>query len=211
MCVTSLLCSPRADIWRFYGFLGKRFSLYIQNFACKRWSVGNTTSPRAKMLLFPMSLFCYGGFSFNWENVIFAAYFVLRGRDMHIDFSAVIVSGRRNLPSDTRTFIAAKKAHQSRARRRHVKVRGAVYKRLFKSNRVLRADKRRDVNQTYQQSVFSPIRACIRIWCTAGAVDWWNDGPKWLSVGSHPFPSLPLRFFDPFPRQRACSQAKIQP
>ena len=39
---------------------------------------------------------------------------------MHIDFSAVIVSGRRDLPSDARTFIAAKKAHQSRARRRHV-------------------------------------------------------------------------------------------
>ena len=36
-------------------------------------------------------------------------------------FSAVIVSGRRDLPSDARTFIAAKKAHQSSARRRHVK------------------------------------------------------------------------------------------
>ena len=74
------------------------------------------------MLLFPMSLFCYGGFNFNRENVIFAAYFILRGREMHIDFSAVIISGRRDLPSDARTFIAAKKAHQSRASRRHVKI-----------------------------------------------------------------------------------------
>ena len=51
----------------------------------------HTTLPRAKMLLFPMSLFYYGGF-------IFAAYFILRGRDMHIDSSAVIVSVRRDLP-----------------------------------------------------------------------------------------------------------------
>ena len=36
------------------------------------------------MLLFPMSFFCSGGFSFKWENVIFAFY--LRGCDMHIDF-----------------------------------------------------------------------------------------------------------------------------
>ena len=29
MCVTSLLCGPRADLWPFYGFLCKRFSLYV--------------------------------------------------------------------------------------------------------------------------------------------------------------------------------------
>ena len=29
MCVTSLLCGPRADLWPFYGFLCKWFSLYI--------------------------------------------------------------------------------------------------------------------------------------------------------------------------------------
>ena len=39
------------------------------------------------------------------------------------------------------------------------------------SQRVLRADRKADVNQTYQQSVFSPIGACIRIWCTAGTVE----------------------------------------
>ena len=27
MCVTSLLCGPQADLWPFYGFLCKRFSL----------------------------------------------------------------------------------------------------------------------------------------------------------------------------------------
>ena len=32
MCVTSLLCGPRADLWPFYGFLCKRFSLYIKTF-----------------------------------------------------------------------------------------------------------------------------------------------------------------------------------
>ena len=30
MCVTSLLCGPRADLWPFYGFLCKLFSLYIE-------------------------------------------------------------------------------------------------------------------------------------------------------------------------------------
>jgi len=43
------------------------------------------------------------------------------------------------------------------------------------SKRVLRADRKADVNQTCQQSVFSPIRACIRIWCTVGAVERWSQ------------------------------------
>ena len=30
MCVTSLLCGPRVDLWPFYGFLCKRFSFYIK-------------------------------------------------------------------------------------------------------------------------------------------------------------------------------------
>ena len=42
--------------------------------------------------------------------MIFAAYFILRGRDMHID-----------LPSDAKTFITAKEAHWSNARRRLVR------------------------------------------------------------------------------------------
>ena len=87
-----------------------------------------------------------------------------------------------------------------------LKIGRPIYKRLFKSNRVLGADQKSDVNQTCQQSVFSPMGACIRIWCTEGA---WNDRPKCLSTGSHPFPSLSSRFFHPFPKQRACSQAKF--
>ena len=35
MCVTSLLCGPRADLWPFYGFLCKRLSLYIHSFFYK--------------------------------------------------------------------------------------------------------------------------------------------------------------------------------
>ena len=30
MCVTSFLCGPQADLWLFYGFLCKRFSLCIK-------------------------------------------------------------------------------------------------------------------------------------------------------------------------------------
>ena len=30
MCVTSLLCGPRADLWPFYEFLCKQFSLYLR-------------------------------------------------------------------------------------------------------------------------------------------------------------------------------------
>ena len=37
-----------------------------------------------------------------------------------------------------------------------------------------------------------------------------NNGLKYLFTGSHTLPSLSLRFFYPFPRQRACSQANIQ-
>ena len=43
------------------------------------------------------------------------------------------------------------------------------------SNRVLRVDRKANVNQPCQQSVFSPLGACIRIWCTAGAVEQWSQ------------------------------------
>ena len=39
------------------------------------------------------------------------------------------------------------------------------------SKGVLRADRKADVNQTCKQSVFLPIRTCLRIWWTAGAVE----------------------------------------
>ena len=46
MCVTSLLCRPRADLWPFYGFLCKRFSLYIkvyQGWALRREKTAQST------------------------------------------------------------------------------------------------------------------------------------------------------------------------
>ena len=49
--------------------------------------------------------------------------------------------------------------------------RDILWRRAVYSNRMLRADWKADVNQTCQQSVFSPMGACIRIWCTAGAVE----------------------------------------
>ena len=66
--------------------------------------------PHAKMLLVPimfsfslMGRLCSGGKCFDWSNVIFSAYFTLRGRDTHIDFlrslGLVIL-----LISETQTF-----------------------------------------------------------------------------------------------------------
>ena len=42
------------------------------------------------------------------------------------------------------------------------------------SNHVLRVERKGNVNQPCQQSVFAPLGACIRIWCTAGAVEQWS-------------------------------------
>ena len=36
VCVASLLCGPRADLWPFYGVLCKRFSLYIKVYTVLR-------------------------------------------------------------------------------------------------------------------------------------------------------------------------------
>ena len=55
----------------------------------KTRSVGNTRLlPHAKMLLLPMNFFSGGWIiplrkRFDWANVIFAAYFILRGHDTH--------------------------------------------------------------------------------------------------------------------------------
>ena len=43
------------------------------------------------------------------------------------------------------------------------------------SNCVLRVDQKANVNQPCQQSVFSPLGACIRIWSTSGAVEQWSQ------------------------------------
>ena len=47
MCVTSLLCGPRADLCPFYGFLCKRFSPYVKVY--QGWGLqrsGPTDAPK---------------------------------------------------------------------------------------------------------------------------------------------------------------------
>ena len=56
------------------------------------------------------------------------------------------------------------------------------------SNRVLHAHREADVNQTCQQSVFSPIGACIRIWCTARGC----RGTAVANIGLQAFTLFPL-------------------
>ena len=155
------------------------------------------------MLLFPMSFFCSGGFSFKWENVIFACY--LRGCDMHIDFLRLLFLVGVICPLMQEHSLRLKNLISQAPEDAMLKIRRPVYKRLFKSNRVLSADQKSDVNQTCQQSVFSPMRACIRIWRTEGAV----ERPSQMFVYRlSPFPFSLLANFSPFP-QRACSQAKF--
>ena len=54
MCVTSLLCGPRADLWPFYGFLCKRLSLYIHSFFIRILF----SRARLNILIFPPILGC---------------------------------------------------------------------------------------------------------------------------------------------------------
>ena len=61
-------------------------------FSTKGGSEGNTRLfPHAKMLFVPinfslMGRLCSGEKRFDLANLIFADYFILRGRDTHIDF-----------------------------------------------------------------------------------------------------------------------------
>ena len=112
-------------------------------------------------------------------------------------FSAVIVSGWHDLPSYARTFMRLKKLISEAPEDAMLKIRRPVYKLLFKSNRVLHDDQNSDVNQTCQQSVFSPMRACIRIWCTAGAVE---RRSQMFVYRLSPFPFSLLAIFSPFPQ-----------
>ena len=45
MCVTSLLCGPRADLWSFYGFLCKPFSLDIKVYQGWAFQRSGSTDP----------------------------------------------------------------------------------------------------------------------------------------------------------------------
>ena len=54
----------------------------IINFACKKgFGRQHTTFTSCQNAVFSNEFFCSGG-----GSVIFAAYFILRGRDVHIDF-----------------------------------------------------------------------------------------------------------------------------
>ena len=86
------------------------------------------------------------------------------------------------------------------------KFRRPVYKQLFKSNCMLHGDQKSDVNQTCQQSVFSPIGACIRIWCTVGATERWS---QIFVCRLWPFPFPLLVIFSPFPQTESLSQATM--
>ena len=144
-----------------------------------------------------MSFFCSGGFSFKWENVIFAAYFILRGRDMHIDFLRLLFLVGVICPLMQEHSLRLKKLISQAPEDAMLKIKRPVYKRLFKSNRVLRADQKSDVNQTCQQSVFSPMGACIRIWWTAGATE---RRSQMFVYRLSPFPFSLLAIFSPFPQ-----------
>ena len=93
--------------------------------------------------------------------MIFAAY--LRGRDMDIDFLRLLFLVGVICPLMQEHSLRLKKLISQALEDAKLKIRRPIYKRLFKSNRVLRADQKSDVNQTCQQSVFSPMGACIRI------------------------------------------------
>ena len=67
--------------------------------------------------------------------MIFAAYFILRDRDMHIQLSAVIVSGRRDLPADAVTFYLRSFETQSSSLRRKKLIRQAPEDVMLKTRR----------------------------------------------------------------------------
>ena len=179
----------------------------VINFAWQKGSVGNTQLlPCAKMLLFPMTFFSQWWvdcaleglvFSFNWENVIFGTYFILRGRDTHIDSLRLLYLVIVICPLMQEHSLQLKKLISQVPEDAMLKITRSVYKQLFKSNCMLRADWKSDVNQTRQQSVFSPIGASIRIWCTVGAVERWS---QFFGYRLSPFPFPLLAMFSPFPQ-----------
>ena len=120
---------------------------------------------------------CSGRFSSNWANVFFAAFFILWGRDKYIDFLWLLFLVDVICPLMQEHFIWALlkskalhcEAHQSSARRRHLKDQKTCLRKFIQIAYYVRPKRR--CKSICEQSVFSPIGACIRIWCTAGAVE----------------------------------------
>ena len=100
---------------------------------------------------------CSGGFSFNWENVTFATCFILSGCDTHIDFLRFFVLVRVICPLMQEHSLWLKKL-----------ISQAPEDAMFK---IMPCSQKSNVNQTCQQSVFSPKGACFRVWCTAGSME----------------------------------------
>ena len=69
----------------------------METLSVKRGLVGNIQLlPSAKMLFVPIMFslagrLCSGGLSFDLANVIFAAYFILRGCDTHNDILRILI------------------------------------------------------------------------------------------------------------------------
>ena len=137
------------------------------------------------------------GFSFTWENVTFAACFILSGCDTHIDFLRLFFLVGVICPLMQECSSRLKKLISQAPEDAMFKIRRPVYKRLFKSNHMLRASQKSNVNQTCQQSVFSPKGDCFRIWCTAGAVERLS---QMFVYALSPFSFPVLAIFSPFPQ-----------
>ena len=131
----------------------------VINFACKKAvSIIGITQllPCAKMLLFFQWVFsvagrlCSGGFSFRWENVIFAAYFILRSCDTHIDFLRLLFLDGVICRLMQEHSLRLKDCISQVPEDVMLKIRRPFYQWLFKSNRMLPADQKNNVNQTCQ-------------------------------------------------------------
>ena len=90
--------------------------------------------------------------------MIFAAYFILTAGDRHIDFprTLFLVGVISPLMQDHSLWLKKLTSQAPEVAMLEI-IRRPVYKRLFKSNRMLRVDQKSNVNKTCQQSLFSPI------------------------------------------------------
>ena len=137
-----------------------------------------------------MGRLCSGGFSFISENVIFAAYFILRVRDTHIVFLRLLFL--------VGVICPLMQEHSLRLIKLNSQVpEDAMLKISLNQIACYVPTEKSDVSQTCQQSVFSPIGACIRMWCTADAVE---RRPQMFVYRLSPFPFPHLAIFTLFPQ-----------
>ena len=106
----------------------------VINFACE-----NRVKQKAthnfylvpKCFFFQWVVSCCGGFRFNWENVIFAAYFILRGHDKHIDFLQLLFLVGVICPLMQEHSLWLKKLTSQESEDAKLKIRKPVYKWLY--------------------------------------------------------------------------------